>query len=83
MIQIDDQDKFFTMFPVRVIPTVALISTGEEMPMFFGFCFLAGVMFMLLVWNDEGQLFDYEKGEPMAKQPDFVVEYLTDDTTTG
>lgn len=83
MIQIDEQDKCFTMFPVMVIATVALISTGEEIPMFFGFCFLAGVMLMVLVWNDEGQLFDYDKGEPMEDQPDFVVEYLTDDTTTG
>ena len=73
MIQIDDQDKRVTMFPVMFIVTVALISTGEEIPMFFGFCFLASVMFMVLFWNDEGQLFDYDKGESMEDQPDYVI----------
>ena len=73
MIQIDDQDKRVTMFPVMFIVTVALISTGEEIPMFFGFCFLASVMFMVLFWNDVGQLFDYDKGESMEDQPDYVI----------
>lgn len=73
MIQIDDQDKRVTMFPVMFIVTVALISTGEEIPMFFGFCFLASVMFMVLFWNVEGQLFDYDKGESMEDQPDYVI----------
>lgn len=72
MIQIDDQDKRFTMFPFMVIATVTLISTGEEIPMFLGFCFLASVIFMVLVWNDE-HLFDYDKGEPMEDQPDYVI----------
>ena len=82
MIQIDEQDKCFTMFPAMVIATVALMSTGEEIPTFFGFCSLISVMYMVLVWNDEGQLFDYDTGELMEDKPDYLVEYLTDDTTT-
>lgn len=73
MIQIDDQDKRFTMFPFMVIATITLISTGEKIPMFLGFCFLAGVIIMALGWNDEGQLFDYDKGESMEDQPDYLI----------
>ena len=73
MIQIDDQDKSVTMFPFMVIATITLISTGEEIPMFFGFCFLAGVIIVALFWNVEGQLFDYDKGETMEDQPDYLI----------
>lgn len=73
MIQIDDQDKRVTMFPFMVIATITLISTDEKIPMFLGFCFLAGVIIMVLFWNDEGQLFDYDKGEPMEDQPDYAI----------
>lgn len=73
MIQIDDQDKRFTMFPLMVIATITLISAGEGIPMFLGFCFLAGVIIMALFWNVEGQLFDYDKGELMEDQTDYVI----------